>query len=149
MYKRQATGGVFRSDDGGITWDPIFDDQPAIGIGSVAVFQPNPDVVWVGTGEGNPRNSAGVGRGLFKSIDGGETWHHMGFDTSERIHRVVTHPTDPDVVFVGVLGPAWSDGDERGVYRTRDGGASWERVLWQNERTGVCLLYTSPSPRDA
>ena len=131
IYVGSATGGVFRSRDGGITWDPIFDDQPAIGVGSVAVFQPNPDIVWVGTGEGNPRNSAGVGRGLFKSIDGGETWQSMGFEGSERIHRVVTHPADPDVVYVGVLGPAWSDGEERGVYRTRDGGASWERVLWQ------------------
>ncbi|MGB0543913.1 MAG: WD40/YVTN/BNR-like repeat-containing protein [Longimicrobiales bacterium] len=148
IYVGAATGGVFRSDDGGITWDPIFDDQPAIGIGHIAVFQPNPDIVWVGTGEGNPRNSAGVGGGLFKSIDGGESWSFMGFGDSERIHRVLTHPTDPDVVYVGVLGPAWSDGTERGVYRTTDGGDTWEQVLWQNERTGVADMVMDPSNPD-
>ena len=148
IYVGAATGGVFRSHDGGITWDPIFDDQPALGVGSIAVFQPNPDIVWVGTGEGNPRNSAGVGRGLFKSIDGGETWRRVGLEDSERIHRVITHPTDPDVVYVGVLGPAWSDGEERGVYRTRDGGESWERVLWQNERTGVADMVMDPANPD-
>jgi photosystem II stability/assembly factor-like uncharacterized protein len=145
IYVGGATGGVFKSTDGGLTWDPIFDDQPALGVGSIAVFQPNPDIVWVGTGEGNPRNSAGVGRGLFKSVDGGHSWTSVGFEASERIHRVLTHPSDPDVVYVGVLGPAWSDGDERGVYRTRDGGASWERVLWENERTGVADMVMDPS----
>ena len=144
VYVGGSTGGLFRSDDGGLTWDPIFDDQPALGIGAIAVFQPNPDLVWVGTGEGNPRNSAGVGRGLFKSIDGGESWERVGFEASERIHRVLTHPSDPDVVYVGVMGPAWSDGQERGVYRTRDGGATWERVLWRNERTGVADMVMDP-----
>lgn len=148
IYVGASTGGVFKSVDGGLTWNPIFDDQRALGVGSVAVFQPNPDIVWVGTGEGNPRNSAGVGRGLFKSIDGGESWASMGFEASERIHRVVTHPSDPDVVYVGVMGPAWSDGEERGVYRTRDGGASWERVLWQNERTGVADMVMDPTNPD-
>ncbi len=148
VYVGAATGGVFKSTDGGITWTPIFDDQDALGIGHIAVFQPNPDIVWVGTGEGNPRNSAGVGRGLYKSLDGGATWAHMGFGASERIHRVLTHPTDPDIVYVGVMGPAWSDGDERGVYRTRDGGLSWERVLWRNERTGVGDLVMDPSNPD-
>ncbi|MDH5588807.1 MAG: hypothetical protein OEZ65_11460 [Gemmatimonadota bacterium] len=143
-----ATGGLFRSTDGGITWDPVFDDQPAAGIGAVAIFQPNPDIVWAGTGEGNPRNSAGVGRGLFRSLDGGDTWTAMGLEGSERIHRIVTHPTDPDVVHVGVMGPAWSDGEERGVYRTRDGGANWERVLWRNERTGVADLVMDPTNPD-
>lgn len=148
IYVGAATGGVFRSRDGGVTWDPIFDDQPAIGVGHIAVFQPNPDVVWVGTGEGNPRNSAGIGGGLFKSIDGGESWRFVGFGDSERIHRVLTHPTDPDIVYVGVLGPAWSDGSERGVYRTRDGGETWEQVLWQNERTGVADMVMDPTNPD-
>jgi len=148
IYVGGSTGGVFRSDDGGITWDPIFDDQSALGVGSISVFQPNPDIVWVGTGEGNPRNSAGVGRGLFKSIDGGSNWTHVGFERSERIHRVLTHPSDPNVVYVGVMGPAWSDGDERGVYRTTDGGATWERVLWQNPRTGVADMVMDPENPD-
>jgi photosystem II stability/assembly factor-like uncharacterized protein len=144
VYVGGSTGGVFKSVDGGLTWDPIFDEQSALGVGQIAVFQPNPDVVWVGTGEGNPRNSAGVGRGLFKSIDGGHSWTRVGFEASERIHRVLTHPTDPDIVYVGVMGPAWSDGQERGVYRTRDGGVTWERVLWQNERTGVSDMVMDP-----
>lgn len=148
VYVGGATGGVFKSVDGGLTWDPILDGQSALGVGSIAVFQPNPDIVWVGTGEGNPRNSAGVGRGLFKSIDGGHSWTHMGFETSERIHRVITHPSDPDVVYVGVMGPAWSDGQERGVYRTTDGGASWERILWRNERTGIGDLVMDPGNPD-
>ncbi len=144
IYVGGATGGLFKSDDGGITWMPVFDDQPALGIGAIAVFQPNPDIVWAGTGEGNPRNSAGVGRGLFKSVDGGDSWQSMGFEASERIHRILTHPTDPQTVYVGVLGPAWSDGEERGLYRTQDGGLNWERVLFRNQRTGIADLVMDP-----
>lgn len=148
IYVGAATGGVFKSVDGGISWDPIFDDQPVLGIGDIAVFQPNPDVVWVGTGEGNPRNSAGVGNGLFKSIDGGDSWERVGLEGSERIHRVLTHPTNPDIVYAGVMGPAWSDGEIRGVYRTEDGGESWERVLYVDEGTGVGDMVMDPSNPD-
>ena len=148
IYVGSSTGGLFKSDDGGIAWDPIFDEQDALGIGAISVFQPNPDVVWVGTGEGNPRNSAGVGRGLFKSIDGGHTWRSMGLARSERIHRIITHPTDPAIVYVGVMGPAWSDGQERGLYRTRDGGRTWDRVLWQSARTGIADVVMDPSNPD-
>ena len=145
IYVGASTGGVWRSDDGGIEWEPIFDDQPVQGIGALAVFQANPDVVWVGTGEGNPRNSAGVGEGIFKSLDGGESWTRMGLEDSERIHRVIPHPTDPDVVYAGAMGPAWSSGGERGVYRTRDGGETWERILSANEWTGVGDLVMDPT----
>jgi len=148
VYVGGATGGVFRSGDGGLSWDPVFDAEPVLGVGAISVFQANPDIVWVGTGEGNPRNSAGVGQGVFKSIDGGRTWSSMGLERSERIARVLTHPTDPDVVYVGAMGPAWSDGEERGVFRTRDGGRTWERVLWQNPRTGVADLVMDPSNPD-
>jgi photosystem II stability/assembly factor-like uncharacterized protein len=148
VYVGAATGGVSKSVDGGLTWTSVFDDQPTLSIGAIAVFQPNPDIVWVGTGEGNPRNSAGVGRGLFRSLDGGHTWQLKGLEGSERIHRILTHPTDPDVVYVGVMGPAWSDGEERGVYRTLDGGDTWERSLWQNTSTGVADLVMDPvNPR--
>ncbi len=148
IYVGSATGGVFKSVDGGISWNPIFDDQPVLGIGSVAVFQPNPDVVWVGTGEGNPRNSMGVGNGIFKSIDGGDTWKRMGLEGSERIHRVLTHPTDPNIVYAGVMGPAWSDGEVRGVYRTMDGGETWDRILYVDEGTGVGDMVMDPSNPD-
>ncbi len=145
IYVGSATGGVWKSGDGGLTWTPIFDEQGTSSIGAVAVFQANPDVVWVGTGEGNPRNSAGVGNGIYKSIDGGQTWSHVGLEQSERIHRVVLHPTNQDVAYVGALGPSWSDGDERGVFKTVDGGQSWERVLFVNSRTGAADLVMDPS----
>ncbi len=145
VYVGTATGGVWKSVNGGQTWQPLFDDQVVLGVGSVAIFQPDPEIVWVGTGEGNPRNSAGVGAGVYKSTDGGQSWSLLGLEHSERIHRIVLHPTDPDVAYAGVMGPAWSDGEERGVYRTRDGGASWERVLFIDERTGVGDLVMDPT----
>jgi len=148
MFVGAATGGVFRSEDGGLTWDPIFDDERILGIGDVTVFQGDPEIVWVGTGEGNPRNSAGIGDGLYKSTDGGDSWELVGFEGSERIHRVLAHPTDPDLVYVGVMGPAWSDGDVRGVYRTTDGGDSWERILHVDERTGVGDMAMDPANPD-
>ncbi len=148
IFVGSATGGVFKSEDGGVSWSPVFDEQPVLGVGAISVFQANPDIVWVGTGEGNPRNSAGVGDGIYKSVDGGHTWRLMGLTGSERIARVVTHPTDPDVVWVGVMGPAWSDGEVRGVYRTTDGGESWERVLWVDEGTGVADLVLDPTNPD-
>ena len=98
--------------------------------------------------KGIPATCAGVGRGLFKSVDGGESWDRVGLPLSERIHRILTHPTDPDIVYVGAMGPAWSDGEERGVYRTRDGGETWERVLWQNPRTGIAEMVMDPSNPD-
>lgn len=144
IYVGAATGGVWKTENGGTTWAPILDDLPVASIGAVAVFQPDPRVVWVGTGEGNPRNSAGVGRGIFRSDDAGRTWRGLGLARSERIHRVVLHPANPDVAYVGAMGPAWSDGDERGVYRTRDGGRTWERVLFVDRTTGAADLVMDP-----
>ncbi len=144
IFVGAATGGLWKSVNGGQSWESLFDDQRVLGIGAVAVFQADPDIVWVGTGEGNPRNSAGVGAGIYKSMDGGRSWTLLGLGRSERIHRIVLHPTDPDVAYAGVMGPAWSDGEERGVYRTVDGGATWERVLFVNQRTGVSDLVMDP-----
>ena len=148
IYVGAATGGVWRSVDGGISWEPIFDDQPLLGIGAVAVSPVNPDLVWVGTGEGNPRNSAGVGNGVFKSLDGGDTWLRVGLEGSERIDKIIPHPTDPDVAFVAAMGPAWSDGEVRGVFRTEDGGGNWERILYENPRTGAADLIMDPDNSD-
>lgn len=145
VYVGAATGGVWKSVNGGQTWRSLFDAERVLGIGAVAVNQSHPDIVWVGTGEGNPRNSAGVGAGIYKSMDGGETWTLLGLENSERIHRIVLHPSDPQVAYAGVMGPAWSDGRQRGVYRTRDGGATWEQVLFVNERTGVSDLVMDPT----
>lgn len=144
VYVGAATGGLWKSVNGGQTWRPIFDDQAVSSIGAVAVSQSHPDIVWVGTGEGNPRNSAGVGAGVYRSLDGGETWSFLGLEKSERIHRIVLHPTDPDIAYVGAMGPAWSDGDERGVFKTTDGGRSWDRVLFVNESTGISDLVMDP-----
>ena len=110
VFVGAATGGVWKSENGGQTWTSIFDDQRVLGIGAVAVFQADPNVVWVGTGEGNPRNSAGVGAGIYRSVDGGGTWNLLGLEESERIHRIVLHPSNPDIAYAGVMGPAWSDG---------------------------------------
>lgn len=144
IYVGAATGGVWKSVNGGQTWASIFDDQRVLGIGSVAIFQASPDIVWVGTGEGNPRNSAGVGAGIYKTMDGGKTWTFLGLEASERVHRIVLHPSDPDIAYAGVMGPAWSDGQERGVYRTTDGGRTWDRVLFVNESAGISDLIMDP-----
>ncbi len=144
IFVGAAAGGVWRSVNGGTTWTPVFDDQFVQSIGDVRVSRANPDLVWVGTGEGNPRQSVGIGRGVFKSTDGGNTWVHVGLAASERISRVIPHPTDPDVAYVGAMGPLWSDGEERGVFKTTNGGATWERVLYVDERTGVADMVMDP-----
>jgi photosystem II stability/assembly factor-like uncharacterized protein len=148
VYVGNSTGGVWRSTDAGTTWTPVFDDQDTACIGSVGVFQPDPNLVWVGTGEGNPRFGTGVGTGVYKSEDAGETWQWLGLERSERIHRVLTHPSDPDTVYLGVLGPQWSDGEERGVYKTTDGGRTWRRLLFTNPRSGCSDLVMDPGNPD-
>ncbi|MCB1055940.1 MAG: glycosyl hydrolase, partial [Acidobacteria bacterium] len=107
IYVGAATGGVWKSVDGGVTWAPIFDDQPVAAIGAIAVNPVSPEVVWVGTGEGNPRNSVSVGNGAYRSLDGGATWEHLGLDGTERIARIVLDPGDPDVAYVAAMGPTW------------------------------------------
>ncbi|HVT18372.1 MAG TPA: hypothetical protein VHQ90_19625 [Thermoanaerobaculia bacterium] len=145
LYAGAAIGGVWKSVNRGLTWTPIFDDQPVSSIGAVAVFQPNPDIVWVGTGEGNPRNSASVGNGVYRSLDGGRTWQHLGLDATERISRIVLHPRDPNVAFVAALGREWGENPERGVYKTSDGGRTWKRVLYADERSGAAELAMDPT----
>ena len=148
IYVGAATGGVWRSRDGGLTWQPVFDDQPVLGIGAVAVAPSNPDVVWAGAGEGNPRNSAGVGNGVYRSLDGGDTWRHMGLEASERVHRIVVHPNDPRIVYVGAMGPLWNDGEQRGIFKTIDGGETWERVLHAGPDAGAADLVMDPRNPD-
>ena len=145
LYAGAATGGVWKSTDAGTTWEPIFDDQPASSIGAITIHPENPDIVWVGTGEVNVRNSSGVGRGVWVTRDGGESWERAGLADSERIHRIAVHPDDPDVAWVAATGPLWSDGGQRGVYRTTDAGESWERVLeGENPRTGAVEVVVDP-----
>ncbi len=145
IYVGAATGGVWKSEDGGTTWTPIFDDQPVAAIGAVTIDQTNPAVVWVGTGEGNPRNSISVGNGIYKSIDGGRTWSHLGLEKTERIHRIILDPRDTDTAYVATLGQTWGENEERGVYKTTDGGITWEQILYVNERTGAADLAMDPT----
>ncbi|MDX1460713.1 MAG: hypothetical protein R3348_06605 [Xanthomonadales bacterium] len=140
-----ATGGVWMSGNGGLTWTPVFDDEEVASIGAVAINQQNPDIIWVGTGEGNTRNSTSIGRGIYKSVDGGRNWQRMGLAGSERINRIALHPTDPDTVYVAALGTLWAPNEERGVYRTRDGGETWERVLYVDENTGATDIKMDPT----
>jgi photosystem II stability/assembly factor-like uncharacterized protein len=148
IYAGGASGGVWKTVDGGIAWTPVFDDQPVASIGAIAVFQKSPDVVWVGTGEGNVRNSASVGNGVYRSLDGGKTWSQLGLDATERIARIVLHPDDPDVAWVAALGREWGENPERGVFKTEDGGKTWKKVLYIDEKTGAADLVIDPgNPR--
>src|SRR5262245_19505304 len=144
VYVGAATGGLWKSVNGGLNFSPLFDDQPVASIGAVAIFQASPDVVWVGTGEGNPRNSASIGNGVYRSLDGGKTWTHLGLEKTERIYRIVLHPTNPDVAWVSALGQEWGENPERGVFKTEDGGKTWNKVLYVNERTGASDLVMDP-----
>src|SRR3954453_1102697 len=125
MYAGGAAGGVWKSVNGGLTWTPVFDDQPVASIGAIAINQANPDVVWVGTGEGNPRNSVTIGDGVYKSLDAGKTWTHLGLEKTERIDTIVLHPTNPEVAWVAALGQEWGENPDRGVFKTEDGGKTW------------------------
>jgi photosystem II stability/assembly factor-like uncharacterized protein len=145
IYVGTASGGLWKSTSGGVDWKPIFDEEPDHSIGAVAINQSNPDIVWVGAGEGNPRNSQSSGSGLYKSLDGGRSWTRLGLEQSRNIHRILLHPTNPDVAWIGVQGPAWGTSTERGVYVTRDGGKTLERSLFINEGTGIGDLVMDPS----
>jgi photosystem II stability/assembly factor-like uncharacterized protein len=148
LYVGTASGGLFRSTTAGTTWESLFDDGPTASIGAVALAPSNPDVLWIGTGEGNPRNSHSSGRGVFRSLDGGATWEGMGLEGTRTVHRIVVHPTDPKQVWVAATGSAWGDSEERGVYRTKDGGATWKKVLYVDARTGAAELIQDPSNPD-
>jgi photosystem II stability/assembly factor-like uncharacterized protein len=145
VYVGAATGGLWRSADGGFTWTPLLDSAAVNSIGAIGISPSTPHTLFVGTGEANARNSMGVGRGVWKSMDDGRTWTHLGLERTERIEAIVVHPTDPDVVWVSALGPAWSDGEERGVFKTTDGGATWRKVLYVDEGTGAFELVLDPS----
>ncbi len=145
MYAGTASGGLWKSESGGIRWDPIFDKEVTASIGAVAIQQSNPSVIWVGTGEGNPRNSLNGGFGIYKSLDGGKSWKMMGLEKSRHIHRIIIHPNDPNTVYVGAIGSPWGEHPERGVYKTTDGGLSWTRILSSNNRSGVADLVMDPA----
>lgn len=144
IYLGAASGGVWKSENGGTAWKSIFDDQPTQNIGAVAIQQNNPSVVWVGTGEGNPRNSVNLGQGLFKSLDAGASWQFAGLEKTKSIHRILPDPTNGDIVYVGAMGDPFTPNEERGVYKTTDGGESWKKILYTNDQSGVADMVMDP-----
>ena len=145
MYVGTASGGLWKSTSGGIKWDPIFDNELTASIGAVAIQQSNPSVIWVGTGEGNPRNSLNGGFGIYKSLDGGKSWMAMGLEKTRHIHRVIIDPTNPDIVYAAAIGSPWGEHPERGVYKTTDGGKTWNNILFANIKTGAADLVMDPT----
>ncbi len=140
-----ASGGVWKTKNGGQNWTPIFDEQPTLNIGAVAIQQNNPSVIWAGTGEGNPRNSLNLGEGMYKSIDGGKSWIKTGLDKTSNIHRIFIDPTNPNTVYAGVIGNPYASHPERGVFKTTDGGMNWEKILYTNDSSGIGDMIMDPS----
>ncbi len=149
IYAGAASGGIWKTTDGGLTWAPVFDDTDVASIGALAVSISDPNVVWAGTGETNIRSMISIGNGIYKSTDAGKTWQQMGLRETGRIGRLVIHPDNPDIVFAAAVGTAYGPQQERGVFRTVDGGETWERVLFVGEDTGASNIAMDPAnPRN-
>jgi len=145
IYVASASGGVWKTTNGGLSWRPITDELDSASMGDVTVSAANPDIVWVGSGESNNRNSVGWGRGVYLSKDGGGTWQNVGLKETQQIARIVTHPKDPNVAWVAAIGPLWNASEHRGVYKTTDGGKTWRKVLYVDENTGASDIIIDPS----
>jgi photosystem II stability/assembly factor-like uncharacterized protein len=145
IFAGSASGGVWLSENGGISWEPIFDDQPVLSIGSIKINQNNPAEIWVGTGEGNPRNSLNTGAGIYKTIDGGKTWKLMGLEKTKVIHRIIIDKDNPNTVYAGAMGSPWGPNIDRGVFKTTDGGKNWKKILYTNDKTGVADMVGDPT----
>ncbi|MFM2145478.1 MAG: hypothetical protein RL732_314 [Bacteroidota bacterium] len=145
IYLGAASGGVWKTINGGAEWKPVFDEQPILNIGAVAIQQSNPSVVWVGTGEGNPRNSLNIGEGIYKSLDAGKTWKRMGLEKTRNIHRILIDPNDPNTLYVAAIGNPYGEHPDRGVFKSKDGGETWNKILYVNDTTGCAELVMDPS----
>jgi len=148
IYIGTASGGLWKTVNGGTTFVPVFDDQPAASIGALAVDPIRPDIIWAGTGEGNPRNSVTGGYGIYKSLDGGKTWKLSGLQETRHIHRIIVNPVNSDIVYAGAIGTPWGPSKERGVYKTTDGGLTWQKILYNGETTGVSDMVMDPTNPD-
>ncbi len=148
FYVGVASGNLWKTTNRGTTWESLFEDEEVNSIGAVAVAPSNPDVVWIGTGEANNRQSSPWGAGVYRSTDGGANWTHRGLTNTRHIGRIVVHPNDPDTAFVAAAGSLWGPSPERGVFRTRDGGTSWDKVLYVDADTGVTDLVMDPDDPD-
>src|SRR5579859_623801 len=145
FYFGHVNGGVWKTIDGGRTWTPVFDGQDVASIGALAVAPSAPDVVYVGSGESTLRDSVGFGNGVYKSTDAGRTWTHLGLEETQHIGRIAVDPRNPDIVFVAAIGHLYAANPERGVFRSRDGGRTWDKVLFQNENVGAAEVVIDPS----
>jgi photosystem II stability/assembly factor-like uncharacterized protein len=145
IYAGAASGGVWRSTNGGVKWEPVFDKMPNQSIGALAINPRNPDEIWAGTGEGNPRNSQNFGVGLYKTLDGGKNWMFVGLEKSKAIHRIIIHRDNPNIIWVGAIGSAYGPNEDRGVFKTNDGGKTWTKTLYVNDLTGCADLVVDPS----
>jgi len=145
IYVGFATSGVWKTDDNGGSWQPIFEHEASTSIGDIAVAPSDPNIVWIGTGEANLFRASMAGVGIYKSVDGGQSFTHMGLADTHRIARIVIDPQDPDVVYVAASGHGWTDNSERGVFKTTDGGRNWSKVLYRSPRTGAIDLVMDPS----
>lgn len=144
VYVASASGGLWKTVNGGITWQPIFERQGTISLGDLAIDPRNPEVIWAGTGEGNPRNSVSFGDGVYRSNDGGQTWQHLGLKDTRHISRILIHPHNSDIVFVGALGHAFGPNEERGVFVTSDGGKTWQKTLYLDPEHGIADMDIDP-----
>lgn len=145
MYVAGAVGGIFKTTNGGVTWTPVFDDKPVASIGAIAIAPSDPSVIYAGTGEGNPRNDASIGDGVYRSIDAGEHWTNVGLPDSEKVARLVVDPRNADVVYACALGREWGPNEERGLFKTVDGGKSWKKILYRNDLTGCSDVDIDPA----
>src|SRR2546429_7871495 len=141
----QVNGGVWKTDDFGGTWTPIFDDQPTGSVGCIAVAPSDPNIIYVGSGEGLQRPDLSVGDGIYKSTDAGKTWTHLGLREGQQIPALAIDPHDPNRIFAAVLGHPYGANPERGIFRSSDGGASWQQVLYKDENTGASDVAIDPS----
>ncbi|MCJ7755693.1 MAG: hypothetical protein MUP13_14125, partial [Thermoanaerobaculales bacterium] len=148
IYAATASGGLWKTINRGTTWEPIFDKEKSYSIGCVTLDPSNANVVWVGTGENNSQRSVAFGDGVYKSLDGGQNWKNVGLGDSEHIGMIVVDPRDTNVVYVAAQGPLWASSGDRGVYKTTDGGATWERVLFISDSTGAVDLEFAPDNPD-
>ena len=151
VYVATGSGGVWKSVNAGTSWEPIFDDYPVASIGDIALFQNKPDIVWVGTGEANNRNSVSWGNGVYRSGDGGKTFTHLGLENTHQIARIITHPTDSNTVYVAAIGHLWGYSGDRGLFQTTDGGKTWKKLtagLPDDGKTGCIDLIMHPTDPD-
>lgn len=148
IYVGSASGGVWRSANAGTTWQPLLETALSASVGAVALAPSHPDIIWVGSGEANMLRSSQAGAGVYRSLDAGQSWEHRGLAGTHTIGRIVIHPRDPDVVYVAASGHMWTDNPERGVYRSRDGGRTWEKILFIDDKTGVIDLVMDPRDPD-